>query len=163
MIRFAHDLVHGDDGHEYAKILFRVADDPKVHSETMWGQLIDGDRFRLANIPGWVGGLSRGDSVETLVEEGQRNFKKVVGRGGHSTYRIAFQDPHRPPESHQGWLQLLSLGCGIEALGPRMFAVDVPAATAIEAAYTVLRDGMVDGEWWFDEMHYGHELPKPDA
>lgn len=163
MTRFEHDLVAGDDGREYAKIEFPVLNDLHVNSETMWGQHIEGERFRLMNIPGWVGGVSRGDAVDTQRKGTHRTFKGVVERAGHSTYRVAFQDPDATPDSHPRWTQLLSLGCSIEALSTRMFAVDVPSETPIETVYAALRDGMVDGEWWFDEMHCGHLVGAPDG
>jgi Domain of unknown function (DUF4265) len=149
------------DGESYAKMTFSVQGDPYVDREKMWVELTADGHYKLRNIPGWTSGVGLDDEVVGHVRRGILWFAGVTKSSGHSTYRIAIQDPDDVTQVHTALGRLRDAGCGVERLSPRIFAVDVPADVNIFATYAMFERGMADGVWWFDEMHVGHDLTTP--
>lgn len=155
MTRFDHSI-SGSDGQRYMKMVFPVPDDPSVGTESMWVEVIGDGTYRLKNIPGWTSGLAVDDVVAGHETDGILRFDRTLARGGHSTYRVAFQSQEPSLERSGAVERLRSLGCGLEKLSDRMLAVDVPAEVSIHDVYIWLEQAMADGVWWFDELHCGH-------
>lgn len=108
--------VVASDGHQYAKMVFPVADDPHVGSESMWVEVIGDGTFRLKNIPGWTSGVALDDVVAGRQHQGLLTFASTVAGAGHSTYRLAFQSEQPDRERAQAPGPLRVLGCGFERL-----------------------------------------------
>lgn len=113
--------------------------------------------FTLENTPFYVYGLSFDDaiSIEWTLEGPE--FKAVLARRGHSTYRVRFQAGASDEEFLLRWQQLAALGCTYESsnIGESfLYAVDVPPCSPIEAVYQILESGEVEGVWQFEEGHY---------
>jgi hypothetical protein len=155
MTRFDHSVSVGD-GRRYVKVVFAVERDPGVTSESMWTEIFPDGSYQLKNIPACVSGLSLDDVVVARAREEQLWFKAVRRRGGHSTFRIAFQDPEGLGRPQPEFDALLALGCRSEAVSPRLIALDVPVETSVYEVHRLLAEGMVRGQWWFDELHFGH-------
>lgn len=158
MREFDHSVRVGD-GRRYTKVAF-VMDEEAGGSESMWTEVLSDGTFRIKNIPAWVSGVSFDDVIVGQRRDDKVWFDKVESRGGHSTYRLAFQDPAGPQGVQPEFDALQVLGCGFERISPRFVALDVPAETDVVAVYRVLEDGMASGRWWFDEMHFGHKAPR---
>jgi hypothetical protein len=154
MTQFDHSVTLGD-GRRYVKVIFAVTGEP-VAWESMWTEVLPDGSFQLKNIPVWVSGLSLDDVIDGRRRGTEIWFRKVRRRSGHSTYRIAFQDPSGPQGPQPEFDALNSLGCGYERVRGRFIALDVPAETDVDAVYQLLEDGMAGGKWWFDELHSGH-------
>lgn len=108
------------------------------------------------NIPLFAYGLSPGDGVAVEVVDGAPTLRAVVSRGGHSTYRVAFDAALTPMERQRALEPLHRAGCGFEYGPSRMVAIDVPPASDVFAIYGLLEEGMSRGWWTFEEGHYGH-------
>lgn len=158
MSRFDHSVSVGD-ARRYTKVAFVIEEEPGG-SESMWVEALSDGTFRIKNIPAWVSGVSFDDVIVSKRRDGEVWFDKVKSRGGHSTYRLAFQDPAGPQGVQPEFDALQALGCGFERISPRFIALDVPPETDVIAVYRALEDGMASGRWWFDELHYGHEAPR---
>jgi hypothetical protein len=157
MARFDHSVSVGD-GKRYAKMVFLVDGEPGITSEAIWTEVLPDGDYRVRNIPVWVSGVSLDDVVTADARGSELWYRAVRRRSGHSTYRVAFQDPSGTQRAQPDLDRLGSLGCGYERVSPRMFALDVPAEVDVEAIYQLLEAGMARGLWWFDELHSGHPL-----
>lgn len=123
--------------------------------ETVWASPEDGG-YALDNIPLFVFGVSNGDVVDVVEQDGQLTFTRVRRRGGHSTYRVAFPADVTEHERREALEPLRRLGCGFERGPSRMVAVDVPPEVDVHAVYSVLERGMDEDRWTFEEGHCGH-------
>lgn len=125
-------------------------------SETVWAESQDGVQFRILNSPFYAKGLSFEDIVAANLTSGGYVFDRVLGRGGHSTYRVILEPD---PGGHANELATLSeLGCTWEEGLGRLLAVDVPPSADLNKVYAALESGAANGVWDFDEGHVGHDL-----
>jgi hypothetical protein len=157
MTQFDHSVDIGD-GRRYTKVVFPVEGEPGVTSESMWTEVLPDGLYQVKNIPVWVSGLSLDDVVVGRRRGDEIWYRAVDRRGGHSTYRIAFQDPDGLNKPHPELDHLQTLGCGYERVSPRLVALDIPAEVDADIVYQELEAGMANGAWWFDEMHCGHPV-----
>lgn len=130
-----------------------------IRDEGVWAQPLSRGRFRVDNIPFYAYGLSVGDVVTACpTDNGTLWLDEVVGRSGHSTYRIILRKDAdvTSDEFRAAWGTLEDLGCTYEVASPRLLAVDVPAAASVDAAYSALDAGEASGLWEFEEGHCGH-------
>jgi hypothetical protein len=143
---------------EMVKISFRIAPDRGggIVGESPWAERVSANRFRIANIPVYVHGVSFRDVVfGRRRRDGVLAFAGVSLRGGHSTVWIA---PRLEPDSEvfrRRWAQLRELGCGCERAG-RVLAVDVPPGADFPAVEDQLEAGFVAGDWDYEIAHCGH-------
>jgi hypothetical protein len=90
--------------------------------------------FLLQNSPFFMRGLSYLDIVDATPTDNDAffDFKRVIKRGGHSTYMI-LAEVHEP-RFRDYWNPLQALGCSHEGGGPmklsighrKFYSVDVP-------------------------------------
>jgi hypothetical protein len=130
--------------------------------ETMWAEPLDGDRYRLQNVPFYAHGLSFNDVVIAKEIGGQLFVQDVVARGGHSTYRVFLSQDGKGARSRfaESWRPLEEIGATYEQANDRLFAIDVPRGTDIYRAYELLESGEQAGVWDFQEAHCGHPLQR---
>jgi len=141
------------------RIVFALPEGEKAGTETLWAEALDDGVFKLRNTPLYVEGVSYDDTIEALPDRGgMLVFTRVLGRGGHSTYRVMIRPELAPGQADELRQQLLNLGASIESQTQRLFALDIPPTTSIVDAYKLLQGGLDGGIWWFDEMHVGHPL-----
>lgn len=117
--------------------------------------------FRLLNTPYFARGLSWGDVVRAVPsDDGLRfEFKEVVSRSGHSTYRILVDA--NDLRFSEILTQLESLGSSFERIdfGARhLYALDVHPEADIYQVYATLEGGERLGVLEFEEGHVGHIL-----
>lgn len=124
--------------------------------ENLWAEPMGSKKFRLLSIPFFVFGVSAEDTVEARSEQDAYVFEKVVGRGGHSTYRIFLRGGRtiNDPEFQMRWRSLAAQGCTFENANDRFISVDVPFGTDVVRVYQTLQLGGEEGIWAFEEGHY---------
>jgi hypothetical protein len=132
-------------------------------SEGIWTKLIkslaDKAIVEVNNIPFFSTALSLGDRILIAFENNEVVFDSVVERGGHSTYRIFFQNP--TGDEARILLGFNELDCSWESTsfrGGKLFALDVPPHVDIYDVYEMLESGEKDGLWLFEEGYVGHLL-----
>lgn len=132
-------------------------------AETVWAEPLGEGRFRLDNSPFYFFGLSYQDVVAAAEDEsGQLQFRAVVTRGGHSTYRLMRRKG--ADERFAGfWQPLDALGCTYEGGPGRLVSVDVPPSADIHAVFALLEAGVQGGAWDLEEGHCGHPLNRTDG
>ena len=147
MIKVSFDLDHTDwHGHP---------------AESMWADPvpeISRTAFRLQNSPFFVRGVSYLDIVDTTPTEGDGlfEFKRIIKRGGHSTYMLLVEKGE--PRFEGYWSALQAFGCSYEggqiklSIGHRqMYSVDVPPSADLNRVVTILERGEIDGTWMYQE------------
>jgi hypothetical protein len=135
-----------------------LPDEETGDSETMWTEDLGSGHYRLLNIPLLAFDLSYGDIVSAEAEEGVLEFRRVLVRGGHSTYRLMLSKDVSVERSDSYRRRLADLGCAFELFSARWMAVDVPSGSDIYEVYAVIEEGQRQGIWLFDEAHLGHAL-----
>jgi hypothetical protein len=148
---------------EQVKIRFELdSSDWHGHgSEALWAAPIartEWRHFRIMNSPFFARGISHLDIVEAastgdgLIFE----FRKVIERGGHSTYMLIVQVNEHKVRAY--WTILEKMGCSYESAhinlstGRRLlFSVDVPPSANLYEVYEVLERGEADSVWIFQE------------
>jgi hypothetical protein len=157
MATFDHSVSVGDR-RRFENMVFPVAQEAEFKSESMWTELLSDGSYQVKNIPAWASGLALEDVVDGQMRDGELWFRRVRKPGGHSTYRIAFQDSDGLKNPQPDFERLRAEGCGFERLSKRLVAMDVPAKVDADLIYRLLEEGMGNGTWWFDELHCGHPL-----
>lgn len=122
---------------------------PPWDEETLLGESLGQDRFRLTVTPTVAPEISRGDVVHAVRFEGRWYVDLLVEPGGHSTVRVVlFADEHHD--------RLLALGpetgCDIAHTAiDGLFAIDIPPEASMTALDAELRRGAEAGLWDFNE------------
>jgi hypothetical protein len=155
-----HDGEVEMSGGEMVKIAFAIARAApgRITGETLWAERVGRDRFRLANTPFHVRGVSFGDVVfGREAADGRLAFAGVSIRGGHSTVWLTLVADHDGSVFRAAWAPLRSLGCTYEGFQRRFLAVDVPPCADLAAVRRILRAGEAAGAWdEVEEAHCGH-------
>jgi len=107
--------------------------------------------YQLDSIPFYAKGVALGDVVEAVKDDdGGLVFKRVLNRGGHSTYRV-FLFELGPNEPHRTLAELRSHGFGVEYDIPELLSVDIPPTIPVEKAEELLFAGVDSGRWELQE------------
>jgi hypothetical protein len=109
-------------------------------AEWVWAAPQEDDTFVLRNVPTFATGLSYGDIVSVIVEDGAPIFDHVVERGGHSTYRIYAASSRQHPDIARVLDELKALNCEFENATDRIVGIDVPPNADIYSVYRVLEE-----------------------
>lgn len=134
--------------------LDRGASEPGPEEDTVWGEPLGSDRFRIESCPFFAYGLSRDDVVRAAgPDEGGPILDDVLEKGGHRTLRFAL-DPEVDLQSTavQRVLDRVGdAGCTYELLRPRFVAIDVPPEVDLAILADLLQDasrhGTLSWEW----------------
>ncbi len=140
------------------RIAFRIdaAEGGGIVGETLWAERVGVDRFRLANTPFYVRGVSYRDVVfGRRGRSGVLAFNGVSLRGGHSTLWMALRVDPSAEAFRSRWAELHEIGCGYESSG-RFLAVDVPPATDFRTVEERCEAGAAAGVWDYEVAHCGH-------
>ena len=112
------------------KIRFNLqeVDGASFSGETVWAEQLEGDQYRLMNIPFDISGYAEGDIVRCEPDEWGEwdEVKEIVLDSGNGTIRLLFGlGPHE--EAQQKVLsELVSVGCTYERASEKFVAVTVP-------------------------------------
>ncbi len=131
-------------------------DQQERKTESLWAERIGFGQFRIANSPFFLFGISAEDIVEAEEIDHTLTFKRVVSRGGHSTYRIFLQNGRTIMDSHFQiyWEPISVLGATFENADDHFVAVDIPPGIDVAAVYKLLERGEQDCIWVFEEAYY---------
>jgi hypothetical protein len=134
-------------------------DQQESKTESLWAEKVGFGQFRIANSPFFLFGISAEDIVEAEEIDHKLTFKRVVSRGGHSTYRIFLQNGRTitDPDFQTYWEPISTLGATFENADDRFIAVDIPPGIDVTAIYKLLERGEQDGIWIFEEVYYAGE------
>jgi hypothetical protein len=133
-------------------------------AEHLWAEPVP-QGLRLRNTPFYAYELSAGDVVQADDDEdGDRVLRRIIERGGHSTYRLSLSDglTDESGDFRRCWRPLEQLGVSYEGADKRYLAVDVPPEVDVHAAYELFELGEAAGVWDFEEGHCGHPVGGPD-
>jgi hypothetical protein len=129
-----------------------------IVGESLWAEQVGRDRYRLANIPFNVHGVSYHDVVfGRRRRTGVLAFAGVSLRGGHSTCWIARRVEAGTAAFRDRWAPLRELGCGYESAGP-LHAIDVPPSADFAIVEALLEAGFAAGVWDYEIAHRAHAL-----
>lgn len=112
---------------------------PDGETEAIWAEKMHGNRYRLANSPFFVYGLSWRDVVETRPVNGAREYVGIVEKSGHKTVRIRFEEPVFQSRAVRRLLRALEEeGCNWDNLDGRYVAVNIPPVVDLSDVCTLL-------------------------
>lgn len=140
---------------KYVKVLFRLQKDgdgyPPAEVESLWG-FLRSEGVELDNVPFFAKGVALGDVVKVeKAPDGALEFRSVVRRAGHSTYRILLLKKH-PEDPRPTMAELIALGLSVEE-DAGLLAVDVPPDVSLDSIRGYLFQAMDSGRWEVDEAH----------
>jgi len=99
-------------------------------------------------------------SVEDIVfadqSDGFLDFREVLHKGGHSTYRLFLQGGRtiQGEDFASLWKPISELGATYENANSRFVAVDIPPGKDIRTIYNHFEEGEKLGVWAFEEANY---------
>lgn len=147
-------------GNNMRKVIFALnqSDWHGYATETVWGELVSTDTYRIMNTPFFAKGVSFEDTVLIRESAGNLFFERIIARGSHSTYRILVNEEIDKLTLKKYWEPLEILGCTYESMQLRLLllAVDVPPTANIYEVYDLLKMGETENVWGFEEGHFGH-------
>ena len=122
------------------KVDFRLTKDedgyPPSDWEGLWAEPAGAGRWRLDNIPFYVYDVSNRDVIAAEEADGRLEFRKVLERGGHSTFRIIFEDLATVKRVRD---ELRAMGCSTEGSNiKRLVSVDVKSGVSVDAVRAYL-------------------------
>lgn len=143
------------------QVRFRLNPDDEqgIETESLWTYCELPGLFQIRNSPFYVFGISSEDIVRAdLVGDGLE-FREIVARGGHSTYRIFMQGNRtiQGDDFQAYWLPIGALGASYENANNRFVAVDIPPGNNIAEICRHLEIGEKAGIWVFEEAFYNSE------
>jgi hypothetical protein len=127
-------------------------------SESVWAEAQDDGTYRLKNVPFYAKGMSREDVVEAETLQGALVYRRVVRRGGHSTYRIYASSGRTAPDVVALVETLERMHCNIEPATDKLVGVDVLPEADVYKVYAILQEAEREGIVDFQEGHCGHPL-----
>jgi hypothetical protein len=114
--------------HEFKKIIFRLRTDadgyPPVSHESVWGKNNGKDVYILDNLPYYIYGVSKGDTLLAKSIDSELCAIAVVLQGGHSLLRVFVEQPELKAKILQdlrGFGAICSPTSGLS-----LFPVDIP-------------------------------------
>lgn len=144
----------------FVEVWFRIEKDKEGYPQSKeWEQLLArpvlerDSYFQIESVPFYLKNISRGDIVETRVTKNKSihggevfEFRRIVKRGGHNTYRLLLRKKH-PKDPKFTTSELLKKGMVIEESHGDFFAVDVPPSVNQPAIDEYLVGESEAGRW----------------
>ena len=142
----------------YRKIAFELEQDedgyPPDKWETLWATEVEGDIFKLDNIPFYARNVSSEDLVRASLNEEVLEFKELVRSSGNSVFRVYVMEA---AEISAARAEFGALGCESElSSSARLFAVEVPSSCSFSPIATLLEEGVRLGRWEYEEACMRH-------
>jgi hypothetical protein len=151
---------HDRDGQQadYVRVRFQLRQDddgwPPVASEGVWAVPLGGDVVRLDNIPWFARNVACGDLFRTSADShGEVWATERVKWSGNCTVRVIPFPEGALAGSGQAVLDAFAR-LGVDGEGLQQYgivALDVPAGADLVAVKRLLRQGVEDGWWDYEE------------
>jgi len=100
--------------------------------ETLWARAIEGDRYRIDNVPFSTPSVSLGDVVEARSDSSGLHFEALYAKSGERTLWITVHEGFASPTGEWLLAHLALLGCAHEAATQTFLAVSVPALVDLD-------------------------------
>jgi hypothetical protein len=128
-------------------------------TEMLWAEILGENRFRVANSPFFVFGVSAEDVVAATPTAHTLKFDRILEKSGHSTYRLFLQRGRTidGDDFKEYWEPIARLGATFENGNNRVLAVDLSPAVLVSEVYKLLERGEADGIWIFEEGDYSEK------
>ena len=144
---------------ERVRIVFQLnaKDQQGYRTESLWAEETAPGEYRILNSPLFVFGVSAEDIVHAAPSKNNAlEFRRVVVKGGHSTYRIYLQGELTITDEcfREHWAGIKKLGATYENGNDCLVAVDIPPDADIAGIYRLLHNGETEGVWFFEEANY---------
>lgn len=107
------------------KVRFNLQGDP-VSGESLWAEHIEGELYRLLNVPFYAKGYAEGDIVRCIKRDSWYEVTTVEQHSGNGTVRIYFATTSASLKAQHVLNELVSVGCTYEQATPNFVAVSVP-------------------------------------
>jgi Domain of unknown function (DUF4265) len=124
-------------------------------TESMWGERLSSNEFRICNVPFFAYGISIDDVVAVAESPEGLVLDRVLKRSGHSTFRVVVDKSVSEEQFAELWKPLSSLGCSYESYDEprdvRLFAIDVPPSARLDEVTLRLQAGEDKGVWEYEE------------
>ena len=136
----------------YKKIVFALEQDadgyPPDRWESLWGYEIEDGYYSIDNIPFYAKGVSSGDVVAVVPNEGQLQFERVIRPSGNSVVRLYVSDASDMQATRDSFGEL---GCESELhSNPKFIAVEVPSRVGADPVDELLEVGAKSGRWEYE-------------
>lgn len=147
---------------QMVKVVFDLPDRDEhgISTESVWAEMLPGNRCRILNIPFFAEGVSYGDIVFVRKRDGFLVYEETSIAAGHSTYRMLIDSDLSKSDLEACMAPFKALGCGFEggAFGgaKRLLAIDAPPWTDVQEVRQLLKEGAQTDRWAFEESHRGH-------
>jgi hypothetical protein len=133
----------------HKKIVFALEQEadgyPPDRWESLWGFETQDGCYCLDNIPFYAKGVSSGDVVAVVPNEGQLQFERVIRPSGNSVVRLYVSDLSDMQATRDSFREL---ECDSELhSNPKFVAVEVPSAVAAGPVNVLLEAGAKSGRW----------------
>lgn len=139
---------------DFVKIAFELQQDadgyPPDKWETLWAvRLEERGLYRVDNIPFYVKGISSEDLVRAEQREGLLQFVGLVKASKNSVFRLYVADVEDVQTARDSFR---ALGCESEQSHiPKLFALEIPGSTKIEAVAALMDEGAEAGRWEYEQ------------
>jgi hypothetical protein len=136
----------------FKKISFELEQDadgyPPDRWESLWASEEGPGLYRVDNIPFYAKGISSGDVVTALPNDGRLQFERVVRPSGNSVFRLYVSDVSDMQATRDNFRDL---GCESELhSNPKFVAVEVPSAVTADPVDELLEAGAKSGRWEYE-------------
>jgi hypothetical protein len=132
------------------KVLFKLEKDedgyPPDDWETLWGQKVGTDLYRLDNIPFFARDVSCGDEIAAENCDGTLYYLKTVNQASNSVLRVVLYDEDKTAMLRS---RLAELGCETELIG-NLVAIDIPGQVNLDVVLEFLESGEKLGNWEYE-------------
>jgi len=137
---------------ENVKIVFELEQDddgyPPDRWERLWAIRVQGELYRIDNIPFYVKGISSGDVVAVNSVEGELVFSKLITPSLNSVIRFYVMELSDVSTARK---EFLDLGCESELSNvQKLFALEVPEKVAFSPIISLIKAGVDQGRWEYE-------------
>jgi hypothetical protein len=144
----------------FKKISFELEQDadgyPPDKWESLCGYETEDGYYCIDNIPFYAKGVSSGDVVTVVPNEGQLQFERVVRSSGNSVVRLYVSDLSDMQATRDSFRER---GCESELhSNPKFIAVEVPSRVGADPVDELLEVGAKSGRWEYEWGVLRHRL-----
>lgn len=128
--------------------------------ESMWAEDLGNNLYRLRNNPFYLYGYSFGDIVEAIEPDPESKpvIQKVYCLGGHSNLRIIVLEAEPRNRFNELIAQLKDHKAGYENCKSKLYAVDVEPEGDYQKVMELLKQGLAEKVWEYEEANIEHDL-----
>lgn len=108
---------------------------PPVSEESIWGDKVEDNIFKIKNIPFYTKDVSFDDTVSVIEKNENLYYKKTVKSSGNSTIRVIFFSEEEIDECISHFEEM---GCDCEKFSSNFISINIPITLNIEIVLNYL-------------------------